>query len=476
MTGSSRVRLYLFMSESVHGGEPAAFVQQPNLCDLTVLCLAALANTVTISAYLPTYALFVTRELGELAALVGRLMGAFAAACAAGFLAAPWLMMHFTSRALLVISLLLRCVAGALHVAACAASTTTSLHSGFLLQAMLYSSRILMGLNFFSLALATAWVGVRVPSEQRMRFMGAIASAASLGPLLGPAFGSAVASFLGASESHEQRLAAAAAPGWFMLGLNGALVPVALLTFSERHAPLAPPSPGTPDAKSTPWAVVSSAVLTSFLAAAGVLAFESVLGLYLYDAFTIDSDGQFAVFSSIALVSVVAAGIFLALERTLPRSTLAAISHATFVPAAWLAVRWEELSQPPSFHRLLAGVLLLSFSVALLSTLLFGLLVTQLPPEAQPLWNSMVLLAAMLGRAVGPPLALSLYGAAALGSLSEWVGTPIAPGNAAMAFTVAACAAASLVPMMQCRALYSGGGGEADGVAGRPRDARVELT
>ena len=416
--------------------------------DLALLALSALTNTACWAAFLPTLALLVTRELDQPAAQLGWLKGLFALSCFCGFGIAPFLMHHVASRTVLVGGLLLRCIAGAMHVAACARAALSAADA--LILPLLYASRFAHGVQFFTMALGTSWVALRMPAKQRMAGIGALGTAAGVGSAIGPIAGSYLAGYYGESS----RLEADAAPGWLLIGISGALALAVMLLFGERDAPLAPPDAGS---ESVPKGLVFCVLSVAFFGFAGLLALEGVLGLVLWEVYGLDSSRQFAVFSTFAIAGIVAAGAAVGLDRACAKPKLGAIGPLALLPSALLLVRWDNLGEAVTYDRFIGGLVGLAFATSFICTLAASVLVTRLEPSQQPRWNSLTLMAGMLGRSAGPPAALMMYTAAA-----NTAAAGVAPANAAMCVTVVGCALAQLVPLYFFKDVF----GAADGDAG----------
>ena len=86
---------------------------EANHLNFIILVMSAFTNTLSASSYLPTYALLVSRELGEPETNIGWLMGLFACACLVGFAVLPLLASRISSRTILACGLLMRVASGA---------------------------------------------------------------------------------------------------------------------------------------------------------------------------------------------------------------------------------------------------------------------------------------------------------------------------------------------------------------------------
>ena len=136
------------------------------------------------------------------------------------------------------------------------------------------------------MVLAPVWVGARVAPEERPRLIGLLSVAQTPGMVVGPSLGSLLAATL------SSPLAQASAPGWITLAL-GLLALLATLALFDDTCLL--PQPSAAEHASADPLLVGLVAWYMFASTLGLLAFESILALALYDMYAIDGGAAIVV-------------------------------------------------------------------------------------------------------------------------------------------------------------------------------------
>ena len=156
---------------------------------VAVLALHQAVTPLCATSFVPTLPLLLTHTLHEPVEAVGRLYALFGVACLVGMLAAASLLRRVSPRSALLLIMVCRIAAGAMHAAACAEATAATLP-------LLYLSRALHGLSQCTMVLVPVWVGARAPPEERPRLIGLLSVAQTPGMVVGPSLGSLLAATL----------------------------------------------------------------------------------------------------------------------------------------------------------------------------------------------------------------------------------------------------------------------------------------
>lgn len=156
---------------------------------VAVLALHQAVTPLCATSFVPTLPLLLTHTLHEPVEAVGRLYALFGVACLVGMLAAASLLRRVSPRSALLLIMVCRIAAGAMHAAACAEATSATLP-------LLYLSRAFHGLSQCTMVLVPVWVGARAPPEERPRLIGLLSVAQTPGMVVGPSLGSLLAATL----------------------------------------------------------------------------------------------------------------------------------------------------------------------------------------------------------------------------------------------------------------------------------------
>ena len=307
---------------------------------VAVLALHQLCTPLCATAFVPTLPLLLTQTLGHDVSVVGHLYAVFSTACLVGMLAVAPLMRYASPRAALLLALSLRSAAGALHLAGCARATAASLP-------LLFASRLAHGLSQSVLVLSAVWVGARVPPHERPRHIGMLGVAQTPGMLLGPSTGSLLAGALASP------LAQAAAPGAVTLAL-GLLGIAATLVYFDDGTLLPQASEAEVTARVDRW-LVGLCAWYMFASTMGLLAFESVLGLALFDMYSLEADAALVVWLPLALSALVGGIVMTLAQERLPLALLALLWNASFLVACGTTISWRDWAAAVSLPRFLAG-------------------------------------------------------------------------------------------------------------------------
>jgi len=292
---------------------------------VAVLALHQAVTPLCATSFVPTLPLLLTHTLHEPVEAVGRLYAVFSVACLVGMLASAALLRRFSPRSALLIVMGCRIAAGAMHAAACAEATAATLP-------LLHLSRVLHGLSQCTMVLAPVWVGARVAPGERPRLIGLLSVAQTPGMVVGPSLGSLLAATL------SSPLAQASAPGWITLAL-GLLALLATLALFDDACLL--PQPSAAEHASADPLLVGLVAWYMFASTLGLLAFESILALALYDMYAIDGGAAIVVWAPLALSATLGGLLMTYAQERVNLATLALLWNAGFAGCVALAIAWS---------------------------------------------------------------------------------------------------------------------------------------
>ena len=156
-----------------------------------VLGIGNMLTPLDTQAPTPLLPLLITDELALPVAVVGRVFSSMTLAAMLSFIMIMPLAKCISPRKLLMYDFSVRLVSGFFYTAALWGDAP---HGNTL--PLLYVSRFLYGVTLNSFALPAIWIACRMPAEERPARITAMQAALTLGIILGPTWGSTMASFM----------------------------------------------------------------------------------------------------------------------------------------------------------------------------------------------------------------------------------------------------------------------------------------
>ena len=173
---------------------------------LMVLGIANMLTPLDTQAPTPLLPLLITEELALPVAIVGRVFSSMTLAAMVSFIMIMPLSKCVSPRTLLLGDFTIRLISGLFYTAALWGDAPR----GATLP-LLYVSRVLYGVTLNSFALPSIWIACRMPADERPARITAMQAALTLGIILGPTWGSTMASFMPTDWKGY------ATAGWFMI-------------------------------------------------------------------------------------------------------------------------------------------------------------------------------------------------------------------------------------------------------------------
>ena len=181
--------------QRIKEGSGGPGVQAPASCNLEkclmVLGIGNMLTPLDTQAPTPLLPLLITEELSLPVAVVGQVFSAMTLAAMISFVMIMPLSKCLSPRTLLLGDFALRLVSGCFYTAALWGDAPHSL-----VLPLLYVSRFLYGVTLNSFALPSIWIACRMPVDERPARITAMQAALTLGIILGPTWGSTMASLM----------------------------------------------------------------------------------------------------------------------------------------------------------------------------------------------------------------------------------------------------------------------------------------
>ncbi len=318
----------------------------PAKCNVTrcmvILAIGNLLTPLDTQAPTPLLPLLLTVELQQPVVAVGRIFTALTAGSFISFGLLLPLARCMSARGILLLDFGARFLSGGLYLWALRVpgGTPETLYT-------LYAARTLYGLTLNSFSLPAAWIGVRLPKEQRPQRVIMMQAALAFGIVFGPVLGSVLASSMPDTWAGYQ------STGYFTLGNSGLLFLLVLCFFDDVER--MPADSVFSEGKDLTEAereeerkvsfIIRAAALSAFFITMGLMAgFETLMGLAVYHSFgwdTHESLRAWVPFGAMSLVTFMLAPMLL---HRVPKPYLA-LGCLLGSGGAGLLVHWSDLHQ-----------------------------------------------------------------------------------------------------------------------------------
>ena len=370
---------------------------------LMVLGISNLLTPLDTQAPTPLLPLMLTEDMGYAVEVVGDVFATLTFSSMLSFMLIIVLTKHLSPRALLLGDYVLRLISGIAYFIALREKSSLTMP-------FLYISRCLYGLSLNTFALPAIWIATRMPVEERPKRITAMQAALTMGIVLGPSWGSAMAAFMPTAWQGY------ATPGYFTLFECSLLLGIIYAWFDDTELL---PTSKPPEAKQTPdelekernaTKIIAVCCWGSFCATMGLMAgFETLMGLGLYHSFDWDAKEAIRAWGPFALVTFVAYATAPGVVDSVNWAKIVAVG--TGVGFAWSLVfqlHLVDLTTPVPLWSMYVGILGLIPSTYT-QVLNFSVLATRLPSHLQVSANALIQLVGQAGRSIGPILATLFY-------------------------------------------------------------------
>lgn len=376
---------------------------------LLLLKLNNVLTPMTTQSYLPIAPLLVTEGMGKDPFLFGQMLTVMVIGSLFSFAAMQPLLQKYSARDVLLFDFFLRTVSGLLWMLPCL------LDMGGSTVFLLFLSRFVYGLTLNSFAIPMAWVGVRLPAEERPQLIamlgGLVGLGITIGPTIGVSFGSICQLVLPNIASRGMLFVGYASPGIFTVIASPLLFGMTWFMMNDPDplTPTAPPASSKGPETEEKKADIRAGKITAWLnlaanftmCAAFLAGFESTMPLQMKHAYGWDMASSWVAWVPFGVFSLVFSLFIIptALDRL--NAAKVAVYGACFGSLSLLGINWFNFHMPvPPWLFIVENFFGNGF--AMIGQCLAAQMVVKLQPAEQVKFQGLIAFSSQVGRAVGP--------------------------------------------------------------------------